>query len=66
MKKLQRIERQIQALSPEELANFRDWFLEFDWATWDRKIEEDLAAGKLAGLMEISRGEHEAGGTKPI
>src|SRR5438034_8597257 len=31
----EKIEQEIQALSPDELAQFRAWFLEYDWA--DRK-----------------------------
>ena len=64
MKKLDRIEEQVQALSPEELAEFRDWFLEFDWAAWDRQIEQDVPEGKLDRLIDAARSEHEAGRTK--
>ena len=32
---------------PEELAEFRAWFADFDGALWDRQIEEDVAAGML-------------------
>jgi hypothetical protein len=39
-------------LSPEELAEFRAWFLEFDAAAWDRQFEQDAAAGQLDGLAE--------------
>ena len=36
MGKIEKIEQEVQALSPEELALFRAWFLESDWAIWDR------------------------------
>ena len=42
----------MQALSPEELAQFRAWFLEFDSATWDRQRACDAGAGKLDALAE--------------
>jgi hypothetical protein len=45
MSKVETIEKDVQALSPEELALFRAWFLEYDWAAWDRQIERD-AEGK--------------------
>ncbi|MCG3112563.1 MAG: hypothetical protein MCM46_12180 [Candidatus Manganitrophus sp. SB1] len=47
MSKIEQIEKEIQALTPEELAAFRKWFLEFDAAIWDRQIEEDVRTGKL-------------------
>ena len=47
MGRIESIEQQIQTLSPEELAQFRAWFLEFDWVAWDRQIEHDARAGKL-------------------
>lgn len=45
-----KIEQDIQALSPDELAQFRAWFLEYDWAIWDRQIERDAEAGRLDDL----------------
>jgi hypothetical protein len=42
MGNVERIERDIQALSPEELAQFRAWFLECDWAAWDRQLKRDV------------------------
>ena len=50
MSKIEKIEQEIQALSPEELAQFRAWFLEYDWAAWDRQIERDSQAGRLDHL----------------
>ena len=35
MGKVEKIEQEVQALSPAELAEFRAWFLEYDWAAWD-------------------------------
>jgi hypothetical protein len=52
MSKIEEFEQQVQALSPEELARFREWFLEFDWAAWDRQLERDVRAGKLDALAE--------------
>ena len=63
MGKVENIEQQIQALSPEELAQFRAWFLEFDWAVWDRQIERDVRAGRLDGLAEKALRDHAAGKT---
>lgn len=52
MSTIQEIEQAVVGLSPEELAEFRAWFLEFDAAAWDRKLEQDAAAGRLDALAE--------------
>lgn len=66
MGKVDQIEQQVKALSLEELAQFRAWFLEFDWAEWDRQIERDARAGKLDKLAAEALRDHKAGKTKPI
>ena len=66
MSKIERIEQEIQALSPEELAQFRAWFLEYDWANWDRQIERDAEAGRLDDLAARALRDHAAGKTTPI
>jgi hypothetical protein len=45
MSKLEAIEKRISGLSAEELAKFRNWFVEFDAAAWDRQIEQDVKPG---------------------
>ena len=47
MNRVEAIEQEIQALSPRELADLREWFAHYDAAAWDRQIERDLAAGRL-------------------
>ena len=54
MSKIERIERDVQALAPDELAAFRKWFREFDAAAWDRQIEDDIRAGKLDALADTA------------
>ena len=49
---VEKIEQEVQALSPAELARFRAWFLEYDWAAWDRQFERDVQAGRLDDLAE--------------
>jgi len=61
MTRVQAIEEQIKALSPDELAQLRDWLGEHDWAEWDRQIERDSAAGKLEKLFATARTDHAAG-----
>jgi hypothetical protein len=54
MSKIERIERDVQALAPKELAAFRKWFQEFDAAAWDVQIEDEVRAGKLDGLADAA------------
>jgi hypothetical protein len=66
MSKVKELEQQVKALSPEELAQFREWFAEFDWAVWDRQLERDVRAGKLDAMAEKALREHAEGKTKPL
>ena len=66
MGKVERIEQEIQTLSPDELAQLRAWFLEFDWAAWDRQLERDVQAGKLDDLADKALRDHAAGKTTPL
>jgi hypothetical protein len=66
MGKVESIEEQIKALSAEELAQFRAWFLEFDWALWDEQLERDVAIGKLDALAEKALRDHAAGKSTPL
>ena len=50
IKKVEETENQVQDLSPEELAAFREWFAKFGAENWDRQIEDDAKAGKLDRL----------------
>jgi hypothetical protein len=66
MGKLEQLEHQIQSLSPEELAAFRSWFLEFDWQAWDGQLERDVTAGKLDKLADQALAHHDGGKTTPL
>lgn len=46
------IEAAVKRLSRDELAAFRDWFMEFDEEAWDKQLEADAAAGRLDALAE--------------
>ena len=66
MTRIEKLEREIQKLSPEELANLREWFREYDAEAWDRQIEEDVRGGRLDGLGEQALEAHKAGRTREI
>jgi hypothetical protein len=46
------IEKAVAKLPPDQLAEFRVWFEEFDAARFDQKIERDARAGKLDSLAD--------------
>ena len=66
MTKIENLEQQIRALSDEEFRQFRAWFLEFDWAAWDRQLEHDVADGKLDALAEKALRDHASGKTTAL
>ena len=66
MGRVEKIEDEVQALSPAELAQFRAWFLEYDWAAWDQQLERDVQAGRLDDLAEKALREHAADKTTPL
>lgn len=66
MSRLEALEREVETLSPEELAAFRDWFAEYDWQAWDRQLERDVAAEKLDGLAEEALAEYRRGESREI
>ena len=66
MGKVEKIEQDVQALSPDELAQFRVWFLEYDWVGWDRQLERDVQDGRLDAPAEKALRDHAAGKTTPL
>ena len=66
MSNVEKIEQEVQALSPEELARFRAWFLEYDWEAWDREVERDARTGRLDALADKALRDHAAGKTTPL
>ena len=66
MRKVQKLENEVQQLNPDELAAFRDWFRKYDSDEWDREIEGDILAGRLDRLAEEVIAAHKAGRTREI
>jgi hypothetical protein len=64
--KVEQLEKEVESLGPEELAAFRAWFAEYDWQAWDRKLEHDVAAGKLDGFAAEALAEYERGETTEL
>jgi hypothetical protein len=61
MSTIEEIEQAVQKLSPQQLDAFRAWFAEFDAAVRDRRIEEDVAAGRLDAFVDEALEEHRKG-----
>jgi hypothetical protein len=55
------IEKAVAALPADQLAEFRQWFAEYDGAVWDRQIEQDAASGKLDGLAAEALADYRSG-----
>jgi hypothetical protein len=66
MSQVEMLEQTVKKLSPDELAAFRSWFIEFDAVEWDRQLEVDSETGKLDKLVQGAVDEHKAGKTKRI
>lgn len=66
MSNVEKLEREVAALSEEELAEFRRWYADFDAAVWDRRLTADAAAGALDRFADEALAEHRAGHTRPI
>jgi len=58
---LEELENTISHLPPEELTKFREWFLEFDAAQFDKRIEIDAKDGRLDSLADAALRDHSAG-----
>jgi hypothetical protein len=61
MDKVTAIAKEIESLSPDELAALRGWFHAFDAAAWDKQLETDIRAGKLDALAEEAIDAHKSG-----
>lgn len=66
MTTIERLEQQVQSLCPDDLSEFRRWFLEWDNDEWDRQIERDAEAGKLDALASAALFEYHAGKAREI
>ena len=66
LSRIEKIEAEIQEMSPAELADFRVWFAEFDADGWDRQFESDVLAGKLDGLAARALLDHADGSSTKL
>jgi hypothetical protein len=60
------IAKAVAKLPPDQLAEFRVWFEEFDAARFDRKIERDAEAGKLDTLADQAMDDFRTGRAREL
>ena len=60
------LEKAVSILPPEELAEFRTWFEEFDAALRDKQFEEDVKSGRLDRVAERAVKDYGKGKCKPL
>jgi hypothetical protein len=60
------IEKAVSKLSPDQLAEFRAWFEEFDAARFDEKIERDAKSGRLDRLADQALGDLRKGRAREL
>lgn len=61
MTRIEEIENAVASLPTEEYRQFREWFLERDWAQWDKQIQADSESGKLDFLVKEAMEEKNRG-----
>jgi len=63
---LNELEQSVAKLPPEQLAQFRHWFLQFDNDQWDEQIAADVNSGHLDALARDAFSEFRDGQTRPL
>ena len=64
--KLEKIEKAIAELNPDEVRELAGWFAEFHSDVWDEQIALDAKAGHLDKLANLAVAHHRAGRTTPL
>jgi len=63
---VEELESVVSRLSTDELSRFSEWFEEFLADQWDRKIEQDVLAGRLDASVTRSNVHFDAGRCTPL
>ena len=66
MTPIEQITGAVKRLPKKDLARFRKWFADYDAAVWDRQLEQDGSAGRLAALAREALQDHQAGRTREL
>ena len=63
---VEELESVVSRLSADDIARFSEWFEEFLANQWDRKIEQDVLAGRLDSIAKRSIEHFEADCCTPL
>lgn len=63
---LRELETAVASLPHAELQSFARWFEEYLADAWDRRIEEDIRAGRLDAAGHLADEDFEAGKAAPM
>lgn len=66
MTTVEEIEKAIQSLPKNEVAELSAWFDEFESQLWDDQIGDDARSGRFDSLYAQAIAELDAGETKPL
>ncbi|MDP9177783.1 MAG: hypothetical protein M3O61_08890 [Gemmatimonadota bacterium] len=66
MTRIEKLEREVTALDPDELSEFRRWFADFDAEAWDQQLEADAESGALNAFVADEVDAHRAGRSRPL
>jgi len=66
MTRVEKIEQFVKELAGDELAQFREWFAEYDATKWDEQISADVKAGRLDALIGEAKADIANGRTRPL
>ena len=61
MTTVEEIKDAVVSLPVEDYRRFRDWFVDRDWAQWERQIQTDSDSGDLDFLVNEAREEKRLG-----
>jgi hypothetical protein len=66
MTKLEKLEREIEALPPQDMRALAAWFAELQANQWDEQMERDALLGKLDKLADEAIADIAAGRVRPL
>ena len=66
MSQVEQLEQGVLNLSAEQRAEFDAWYANLQADEWDRRFEQDVAAGNFDKLTEELRAEIRAGRTRAL
>jgi chaperonin cofactor prefoldin len=66
MTKLEKLEREIESLPPQDKRALASWFAELQANLWDEQMERDALTGKLDKLADEAIADIAAGRVRPL